>query len=119
MEISPLQRKVRVEDIPLGQLVGNTQIPEQEKVGEISRQFEAVLIRQILAEGQKKQFGTEKNDSASSAIYQDMITTQMADKISHSGGLGLANALKSQLSRQTIHSMNAPASSPTVTKGGN
>ena len=119
MEISPLQRQLKASDVPLQQLVGNKQIPEQEKVAEISRQFEAVLIRQILSEGQKPEFKTDKNESSASAsIYRDMVTNQMADGISHSGGIGLANALKHQLSRQTLHSMNTAVSAPTDTKGG-
>jgi peptidoglycan hydrolase FlgJ len=120
MEISPIQRKTKASDVPLQQLVANKQIPEEEKVAEISRQFEAVLIRQILAEGQKPEFGADKTQSTSSAgIYRDMVTNQMADRISHSGGIGLANALKHQLSRQTLHTMSPSASAPTDSKGGN
>jgi hypothetical protein len=39
--------------------------------------------------------------SMTSGIYQDMITSQFADGISRSGGLGLARSLEARLSRQT------------------
>ena len=116
MDISPLQRKVTAASLPLDQLAGNTQIPQQEKIAEISRQFEAVLLRQILSDAQKNSFGADKKEQNSSAeIYKDMVTTQLADRISHSGGFGLANALQSQLGKQ----MKLPAkASPGVSGAG-
>ena len=34
-------------------LAGNTNLSQEEKIGEVSRQFEAVLLRQILQTAQK------------------------------------------------------------------
>jgi Rod binding domain-containing protein len=101
MQISPLQRHVNAADLPLEKLAGNSQVSEQEKVAELSRQFEAVLVRQILSEAQKPVFKSSLNqDSAATGIYRDMTTNQLAESISHSKGLGLADTLAQQMGRQ-------------------
>jgi Rod binding domain-containing protein len=96
-----LQPHVKAADLPLDRLVSNTTLSDEEKSGEVCRQFEAILLRQILQESQKKTFksNTESN-SAASGIYQDMVTNQMADSISRSGSFGLASSFKSQLIQQ-------------------
>jgi peptidoglycan hydrolase FlgJ len=101
MEISALQPHVNAADLPLDQLATNTHLSEKEKVGELSRQFEAVLLRQILAEAQKTVFRSKyTDDSTASSIYQDMITHQLADNISKSGTFGLAQSLNRQFTQQ-------------------
>src|SRR5437899_13039610 len=101
MEISPLQRQVKAADVPLEKLAGNNGLSPEEKVAELSRQFEAILLRQILGDTQKPLFASKFNpQSVSSGIYRDMVTTQLADKVSQSGGLGLAQSLRHQLSHE-------------------
>jgi Rod binding domain-containing protein len=101
MEISSLQRHVRAADLPLESLAANTQISQGAKVREVARQFEAVLLRQILGDAQKKVFASTTNpESVSGGIYQDMITNQLADSISRSGAFGLARSLEKQLQRE-------------------
>ena len=64
----------------------------------MSRQFEAVLLRQILGDAQKKGFITAVNrESVASDVYRDMITDQLAESISRSGAFGLAASLNQQL----------------------
>ncbi len=82
-------------------LAGNTHLSKEEKLGEVSRQFEAVMLRQILQNAQKTHSTAKTSgDSATSAIYQDMVTMQLADGISKSGGFGLAQSLKAQLNHE-------------------
>ena len=101
MELAPLQCHVKASDLPVERLAGNKQLTETEKVTEISRQFEAVLLRQILAAAQKTVIPSKLNpESAASGIYKDMITNQLADTISHSGALGLGDTLAHELTRQ-------------------
>ena len=89
--------------LPLEQLAANKTLSEREKLTEVSREFEAVLLRQILGEGRKTVFHSKlSKDSATSAIYQDMVTSQLADGISRSGSFGLARSLETQLASQTI-----------------
>ncbi len=103
MKLSPLSPSPHAADIPIERLAANDHLSEKEKVGEACRQFEAVLLRQIIANGQKTHFKSSlTNTSASSEIYQDMFTNQLADCISRSGALGLAQSLSSQLSHDKI-----------------
>ena len=103
MEISRLPHTMPATGLPLEQLAQNSKLSETEKIGELSRQFEAVLLRQILGQAQKTviQSGPAEN-SAISGIYQDMISAQLADSISKTGSFGLAKSLQAELTRQWV-----------------
>lgn len=101
MNVTPLQPTTFAGDVPLERLAGNAALAEKEKVAEVSRQFEAVLLRQILAETQKPLINSKFSDNSTAAsIYRDMIGNQLADSISKSGSVGLAKSLDRQLDRQ-------------------
>lgn len=103
MNIPSLQPAIKAADQPLEKLASNTAILESEKVAEASRQFEALLLRQILSQSRKTVVHSKFNShSTTSDIYQDMVTTQLADKISQSGAFGLARSLEAQLARQVL-----------------
>jgi Rod binding domain-containing protein len=103
MEISPLSQHVEASELPLEQLAKNQHLSEEQKVAELSRQFEAVLLRQIFKDVQKTviQSGVTP-PSAGHDIYQDMVTTQLADTISKSGSFGFAHSLQHELTRQVL-----------------
>lgn len=101
MNVSALQPHVNAADIPLQNLAANPNLTEEEKIGEAGRQFEAALLRQILSEAQKPTFKSKyTDDSTASSIYRDMTVTQLADSMSRAGGLGLAETLNTQLTKQ-------------------
>ena len=101
MNVTALPHKIPGDDVPLERLNGNSRLTESEKIGEASRQFEALLLRQILVETQKPLLNSKTADhSTASSIYRDMISNQLADCISKSGAVGLANSLEQQLGRQ-------------------
>jgi len=101
MEISALPNGVHAADLPLEQLAKNTKLSEAEKIGELSRKFEAVLLRQILQESHKTVIKSSfTDDSAVSGIYSDMVTNALAENISKAGTFGLAKSLQAQLIRQ-------------------
>lgn len=112
MDISPLQRAVKASDLPLDKLAASSHISEADKVAEVSRQFEAILLRQILQEAQKSSFHSSlQSDSVANSIYNDMIIQQLADGISTAGTLGLAQSYQRQLAQQltgTIDSSPEP-----------
>jgi len=113
MEIIPLQRKVVASDIPAEKLAGNSQLSQREKIAEASRQFESMLLRQILDNTQKTVIKSKlSDDSMSSSIYRGQVTAQLADSISKSGNFGLAKAFEHQLNRPSDLAPVAKTQSP-------
>ena len=75
--------KVNPTDLPLEKLATSKALTEEQKTSEMTRQFEAVLLRQILNDAQKPSFKSKyASTGVSSSIYQDLMVNQMADKIS-------------------------------------
>jgi Rod binding domain-containing protein len=103
MEIPALQsRHMDLSNLPLENLAASTQANEKEKIGEVSRAFEAVLLRQILQEGLRPAFASKgAGNSATDGIYRDMVVNQLAENISKSGRIGLAKSLAGELQKQT------------------
>jgi Rod binding domain-containing protein len=100
MEINPFQRRTAAADIAPERLAGNPNLTQDQKVAEASRQFEAVLLHQILSDSQKTVIPSEfSDDSTAAGIYQDLITKTLADNISKSGAFGLAKTFEQQLNR--------------------
>ncbi len=110
MELAALPSRTVAPNLPLDRLAENKSLTEQEKVAEAGRQFEAVLLRQILGEAMKPVFKSKfTNQSAQSGIYQDMVVNQMADNVTRAGGLGLATSLNRDLTRQLSSALKPPA----------
>ena len=100
MTINPLSPTARGADVPLEELASNPALSEKQKLAEASRQFEAALLRQILADARKPVFASRfTSQSAANSIYDDLITNQLADSISRGGEFGLARDLQQQLAR--------------------
>jgi len=117
MEIPALPSHVKASALPFDQLAKNPKVPQQQKVEEACRQFEAVLLRKILGEARKSVLASTSGESSSiSGIYDDMINNQMADNISRSGAFGLAKSLQTQLVHQVLPKSDAaaPKAAPTA-----
>ena len=81
--------------------LAKSQLPDDEKIASLCRQFEAVLLRQILNDTQKAVIKSNlTHESAASGIYQGMVTDQLAGAISKSGSFGFARSLEHELTRQ-------------------
>jgi Rod binding domain-containing protein len=77
-----------------------------ERIAEMSRGFEAILVRQILESAQKPLLDKSAQANSSSAgIYRDLISNQLAESISQSGCLGLGTTIQKQLEKAN-HSAN-------------
>ncbi len=101
MEISALKSNVNAADLQIEKLAGNSHVSERQKVDAVSREFEAVMLRQILTDATKKLFSSETDpESSSDGIYKDMVTNTLADSISRSGAFGLARSLAKQLQHE-------------------
>ena len=114
MNVSALTPNLKASDVPLNDLAANKHISEKDKVAEVSRQFEAVLLRQILQQSRKSCVTpASSSDASTSGIYDDMINNQLADSISRSGSFGLARSLQGELAHQVLP--NASPLAPTLT----
>ncbi len=102
----------------LAQYARNPRVTEAEKVEEASRQFEAVLVRQILSAARKTVIHSGlESESAVTGIYQDMINSQLSDAITGAGGLGLARSLQLQVGRPTQEKEKESDSEPAAPLG--
>ena len=109
---APVPSRPDNDNVPIEDLAGAKNLTDQEKLHIASRKFEAVLLRQILAEAQKPVIQSSFTDnSAAAGIYRDLVTTQLADDISGSGAIGLAQMLERQLTPPKP--VSKPVSSPT------
>jgi flagellar protein FlgJ len=112
MQITALQHHSKADDLPPEQLAGNKLLSEQEKIHQASRQFEAILLRQILETTQKPVIKSKFADnSTAGSVYRDMVTSQLADSISKSGALGLAKTFEQQLQFSKGHRLEWPKGS--------
>src|SRR5580698_8059211 len=110
MNIPALKNHVNAADMPLEQLAKNPNVPDAEKVGEACRQFEALLVTQILKEARKPVLNPDSGgESTTNSIYDDMINKQLADSISKSGAFGLARSLQAQVVHQVLPDPANPA----------
>ena len=100
MNVSPLNPQIDASTIAPERLAKNPNLTEQQKIAEASRQFETILLKQVLESSQKTVIKSKlTEDSTSSGIYHDMITTQLAESISKSGKFGLSQTFEKQLNR--------------------
>lgn len=65
-------------------------------LGEASRQFEAILLRQFLGESMKPLL----EGGPSGQVYGYLLTDSLADSLSKGGGLGLASIIQAQLGKE-------------------
>ena len=72
---------------------------ESKRLGDASRQFEAVLLRQMLS-CLEKTASVQGGKDAGSKLYGSMMVDAVADAVSQAGGIGLAAMLKKTLEPQ-------------------
>ncbi len=110
MDVSPIQRHLEASDIPPERLAASSQLTEDQKIGEATRQFEAILLRQILENTQKPVIASKFADQSTAAsIYRDLVTNQLADSISKSGSFGLGKTLEQQFQHPASAGHGRPA----------
>jgi Rod binding domain-containing protein len=103
MNIDSLKPHVVASDIAPEKLARNPQLSEKQKIAEASRQFESILLKQILESSQKTVIKSKySEESTASGIYHDMITSHLADSISKSGTFGLSQTFEQQLNHRSV-----------------
>jgi len=111
MQVNPLQRRSPALDVLPEHLADNPRLSERDKIAEASRQFESVLLRQILESSTKTVIKSDlSDDSTAAGIYRDMVTNQLADCISKSGAFGLAQTFEQQLNRPSAKAISGKTS---------
>ncbi|MBM3846432.1 MAG: hypothetical protein FJ405_09120 [Verrucomicrobia bacterium] len=86
--------------VDLQKFVRDPNVSEKDKIAAAARQFEAYMLRQYLSEARKTLVESRFNpDARNHRVYQDMITSQLADNLSATGSLGLSAVLEGQLTR--------------------
>jgi peptidoglycan hydrolase FlgJ len=68
--------------------------PEQQRT-EVAAQFEAILVRQMLAPTMTSMLGDEGGPASS--VYGDLMTDTFSQQLTRGGGLGLGRLLQQQL----------------------
>lgn len=102
----------RLQEVTIGHTIPrlNTLNPQQQ-AREVGRQFEAILVRQLLDESIGKSLMGDSG--AQSSVYGYMMTDLFADKLTQGKGLGLGEMFARQLTR---HEPVKPATAPTSAK---
>ncbi len=72
-------------------------VPEPEALAATAREFEAMLLRQYLAQALKPATSEGALFGANSSIYQHLITDALASSLSAGGVFGFSNLLQAQL----------------------
>ena len=76
----------------------------------VAQQFEAIFMQLVLKSMRDASMGDTMFDSEQSDMYREMYDKQIAMSLSEKGGLGIADALVRQLSRQPTQPHGAEAS---------
>src|SRR5579862_2423495 len=119
MNIPPIQSSVDTSTIPIEDLAGNKNLTRQQKIHEASRQFEKIMLQQILSEMQKPVITSEfTDDSNASDIYQGYITNALADSMSRSGSFGFAKIFEEQLSPHSPKAVQKDPATPVENSSG-
>ena len=101
MNVPAIHPSIDLTNLSPERLAAQKGVSEEEKVTELARQFEAILLRQILKGVEKTVIRSDlTEESTTKEIYQDLFTSNLAECISRAGGLGLAESLKDQLAHQ-------------------
>ncbi|MEQ1498616.1 MAG: rod-binding protein [Novosphingobium sp.] len=86
-----------------GSLVQNHGSP-RERLADAARQFEAIFLRQVLAEARKSHFGGdmfgEGNPDSALGTFRKMQDEHVADLAATRGAFGLARMIETQLAAQ-------------------
>ncbi|WP_068090772.1 rod-binding protein [Novosphingobium rosa] len=90
-------------------------ITDAKKLHEVSQQFEAIFVRQMLAESRKTNLGDELFGGQGTDTFREMQEQTIAASTTKAGGLGFAKLIEKKLASQLhIGGTTATASSATT-----
>lgn len=89
----------------------------KEQAGVAARQFEAIILRQMLSPVieplMNNGLGTGASSSGGGGVYGYMLTDVLANSLSQGGGLGLSRMLEKQLTPTGGHAVTTAAAAYT------
>jgi peptidoglycan hydrolase FlgJ len=74
--------------------------PERTKLSAAAKQFEAIFVRQMLAEARKSSMGNELFGGQEMDTFRQMQDERFADIAAERGSFGLAKMIEAQMARQ-------------------
>jgi flagellar protein FlgJ len=84
-----------------GPIAASAKSPQSAQLAEVSQQFEAIFVRQMLAEARKSHFGGEDLLGGHGMdTFRQMQDEHFADIAAERGSFGLAKMIEAQLARQ-------------------
>jgi Rod binding domain-containing protein len=94
----------------------NTNLTENQKIGELAKEFEAMLFKQVL-KGMKESFGGSSMfpSSGPHSIYGDMMIDTLAQSVSHAGQIGFAKTFTNQMTHPPVTDATATGDEKTST----
>ena len=93
---------------------------DQAKIAKVAKQFEAIFIRQMLAEARKTSFNDGLFGGQGDQTFREMQDSRFADIAAEKGTFGMAKMIERQLlarSNATMPAPVAPAAAGTRTGG--
>ncbi|WCT76896.1 rod-binding protein [Novosphingobium humi] len=75
--------------------------PTKTQIHEAAQKFEALMLKQMLAQARKVDFGNTLFDQKAAENFRDMQDSKMADTMAQRGTLGFARMIEAQLARQS------------------
>ncbi len=87
----------------LDRIAHDKNLTESEKVGELAKEFETMLFKQIIKGMQKSLEGSSMMPTKGpSSIYGDMMMDALAHSISQSSQLGLSKTFQEQITNKDV-----------------
>lgn len=75
---------------------------DRAKLAAVSKKFEAIFVRQMLAEARKSSFGDELFGSQATDTFRQMQDDHFADISAQRGVFGLAQTIEQQLAQRLL-----------------
>jgi peptidoglycan hydrolase FlgJ len=93
------------------------QTGDAKKLHQAAQQFEAIFVRQMLAEARKSNMGDELFSNQGTDTFREMQEQAFAAATTKAGGLGFAKMIEKQLSAQMARTQSDQAAASTGKKG--
>lgn len=92
-----------------GTAPGTAMPTDSKKLHQVAQQFEAIFVRQMLAEARKSNMGDTLFNNQGTDTFREMQEQTFATLITKQGGLGFAKMIEKQLTAQMARTQGSAA----------